>query len=202
MLFRSGFRAGVEGRQRSRAVAEEGLMLTGDENIIDIQYTVFWKIGDPALFLFNIVSPEATVKAAGESAMREVVGQMPANLALAEGRTKIETDTQKLMQKILDDYGAGVLVTQVQLRGVEPPQQVIDAFRDVQRAKAICSKCASRDECLSGALEREEPWGVWGGEQLEMGRIIAGRKPRGRPPVKARQMTQIDEVPVPAHLVA
>jgi membrane protease subunit HflK len=131
-----GFRAGVEGRQRSRAVAEEGLMLTGDENIIDIQYTVFWKIADPGLFLFNIVSPEATVKAAGESAMREVVGQMQANLALAEGRTRIETDTQRLMQRILDDYGAGVLVTQVQLRGVEPPQQVLDAFRDVQRAKA------------------------------------------------------------------
>ena len=132
-----GFRSGVEGRgQRSRGVAEEGLMLTGDENIIDIQYTVFWKISDPGLYLFNIVSPEATVKAAGESAMREVVGQMPANMALAEGRTKIETDTLRLMQKILDDYGAGVLVTQVQLRGVEPPTQVIDAFRDVQRAKA------------------------------------------------------------------
>jgi len=73
---------------------------------------------------------------------------------------------------------------------------------DVQRAKAICAKCSSKAECLSGALEREEPWGVWGGEQLEMGRIIAGRKPRGRPPVKARQVTQVDEVPVPAHLVA
>ncbi len=131
-----GFRSGVEGRQRSRAVAEEGLMLTGDETIFDSQSPVFWKSGEPALFLVTIVSPEATVKAAGESAMREVVGQMPANLALAEGRTRIETDTQKLMQKILDDYGAGVLVTQVQLRGVEPPQQVIDAFRDVQRAKA------------------------------------------------------------------
>ncbi len=132
-----GFRATPDTRgQRSRTVAEEGLMLTGDENIIDIQYTVFWKISDPNLFLFNIVSPEATVKAAAESAMREVVGQMPANMALAEGRTRIETDTQRLTQAILDQYGSGVLVTQVQLRGVEPPQQVIDAFRDVQRAKA------------------------------------------------------------------
>lgn len=132
-----GFRSGVEGRgQRSRTVTEEGLMLTGDENIIDIQYTVFWKIADPGLYLFNIVSPEATVKAAAESAMREVVGQMPANMALAEGRTRIEVDTLRLTQKILEDYGAGVLVTQVQLRGVEPPSQVIDAFRDVQRAKA------------------------------------------------------------------
>jgi len=132
-----GFRATGDARGgRSRTVAEEGLMLTGDENIIDIQYTVFWKIQDPNLYLFNIVSPEATVKAAAESAMREVVGQMPANQALAEGRTRIETETLKLTQKILDDYGAGVVVTQTQLRGVEPPQQVIDAFRDVQRAKA------------------------------------------------------------------
>jgi membrane protease subunit HflK len=68
--------------------------------------------------------------------MREVVGQMQAQLALAEGRTQIEANTVRLMQKILDDYGAGVLVTQVQLRGAEPPQQVLDAFRDVQRAKA------------------------------------------------------------------
>ena len=73
---------------------------------------------------------------------------------------------------------------------------------DVQRAKAICSRCSSRDECLTGALQREEPWGVWGGEQIENGRVIAGRKPRGRPPVKARPVTQIDEVPIPAHLVA
>jgi membrane protease subunit HflK len=132
-----GFRTGPQVRGGSR-VSEEGLMLTGDENIIDIQYTVFWKIDERNVgkFLFAIASPEATVKAAAESAMREVVGQMPAQRALAEGRTQIETNTQRLMQRILDEYGAGVLVTQVQLRGVEPPQQVIDAFRDVQRAKA------------------------------------------------------------------
>jgi membrane protease subunit HflK len=132
-----GFRAAPQVRGASR-VSEEGLMLTGDENIIDIQYTVFWKIDERNVgkFLFAIASPEATVKAAAESAMREVVGQMPAQLALAEGRTQIEVNTQRLMQAILNEYGAGVLVTQVQLRGVEPPQQVIDAFRDVQRAKA------------------------------------------------------------------
>ena len=73
---------------------------------------------------------------------------------------------------------------------------------DVQRAKAICAKCADRDQCLRGALEREEPWGVWGGEQLEMGRIVAVRRPRGRPPVKARPVTVVEEVPIPAHLVA
>jgi len=121
---------------RSTARPEEALMLTGDENILDIQYTVFWKIDDAGKFLFNIASPEATVKAAAESAMREVVGNMQAQFALAEGRPQIEQNAQKLLQAILNDYGAGVLVTQLQLRAVEPPDKVIDAFRDVQRAQA------------------------------------------------------------------
>ena len=73
---------------------------------------------------------------------------------------------------------------------------------DVQRAKAICAKCTDRAACLTGALEREEPWGVWGGEQLETGRVVAVRRPRGRPPVKARPVTPVEEVPVPRHLVA
>jgi len=73
---------------------------------------------------------------------------------------------------------------------------------DIQRAKAICSKCTDRADCLSGALEREEPWGVWGGEELEMGRVAAVRRPRGRPPVKTRPVAPIDEVPIPRHLVA
>jgi len=132
-----GFRQPADGRGgRSRTVGEEGLILTGDENIIDVQYTVFWQIKDSGLFLFNIASPELTVKAAAESAMREVIGQSTSLNALSEGRAQIENSTQKLLQTILDQYGAGVAITQVQLRGVEPPAQVIDAFRDVQRAKA------------------------------------------------------------------
>ena len=73
---------------------------------------------------------------------------------------------------------------------------------DIQRAKAICAKCTGRAECLNGALEREEPWGVWGGEELDMGRVVAVRRPRGRPPVKVRPATAIEEVPIPRHLVA
>jgi membrane protease subunit HflK len=108
-------------------------MLTGDENILDIQYTVFWRIKDARAFVFNIFAPEGTVRAAAESAMREVVGNMRAQEALAQGRVAIETNSQKLLQQILDEYKAGIEITQVQLRGVEPPAQVIDAFRDVQR---------------------------------------------------------------------
>ena len=117
-------------------VPEEALMLTGDENIVDINFTVFWVIKDAKAYLFNIRAPEATVKSAAESAMREVIGETPIAQALAEGRGKIETDTHGLLQGILDDYGAGIEVTQLQLLKVDPPGPVIDAFRDVQRALA------------------------------------------------------------------
>ena len=82
-------------------------MLTGDENIVDINFTVFWVVKDAKAYLFNIRNPDATVKSAAESAMREVIGQTEIADALAEGRGKIETDTQKLLQEILDSYGAG-----------------------------------------------------------------------------------------------
>src|SRR5205085_355782 len=95
-----------------------------------------WVIKDAQAYLFNIRAPEATVKAAAESAMREIVGETQIAQALAEGRGKIETDTQHLLQRILDSYGAGIVITQVQMAKVDPPAPVIDAFRDVQRALA------------------------------------------------------------------
>jgi modulator of FtsH protease HflK len=122
--------------QGTRQVPEEGLMLTGDENIVDVNFTVFWVIKNAQAYLFNIRAPDATVKSAAESAMREVVGETPIAQALSEGRGKIETDTQHLLQGILDTYGAGIEVTQLQLLKVDPPAPVIDAFRDVQRALA------------------------------------------------------------------
>jgi membrane protease subunit HflK len=120
----------------TRQVPEEALMLTGDENIVDINFTVFWVIKNAQAYLFNIRDPDATVKSAAESAMREVVGETPIAQALSEGRGKIETDTQHLLQSILDSYGAGIELTQLQLLKVDPPSPVIDAFRDVQRALA------------------------------------------------------------------
>ena len=122
--------------QVSRQVPEEALMLTGDENIVDINFTVFWVIKDAQAYLFNIRNPEATVKSAAESAMREVIGETPIAQALSEGRGKIETDTQALLQEILNTYNAGIEITQLQLHKVDPPAPVIDAFRDVQRALA------------------------------------------------------------------
>ena len=132
-----GFRAG-EGTARggARQVPEEALMLTGDENIVDINFTVFWVIKDAKQYLFNIRNPEATVKAASESAMREVIGRTPIALALAEGKAQVESGARKLLQDVLDGYQAGIEITQVQLQKVDPPTQVIDAYRDVQRARA------------------------------------------------------------------
>jgi membrane protease subunit HflK len=120
----------------ARDVLEESLMLTGDENIIDIDFAVFWRIRDAGEFLFNIRNPEQAVKSAAESVMREVIGRTPIQPALTEARAQIEQDVRRGVQAILDQYNAGIEVTQVQLQKVDPPAAVIDAFRDVQRANA------------------------------------------------------------------
>ncbi|MGX7741177.1 FtsH protease activity modulator HflK [Rhodopseudomonas parapalustris] len=119
-------------------VPEESLMLTGDENIVDVDFTVLWRIKPDGVgnYLFNIQNPQGTVKAVAESAMREVIGRSDIQPILTGARTTIENAVQELMQKTLDSYGAGVLVQQVQMQKVDPPQQVIDAFRDVQAARA------------------------------------------------------------------
>src|SRR3990170_3820496 len=119
-----------------RDVPEESLMITGDENIVDVDFVVFWRIANAPDFLFNIQNPEGTVKDVAESAMREIVGQNDIEPILTEARAKTEADVQQLMQKVLDSYSAGVQVSQVQLQKVDPPAQVIDAFRDVQAARA------------------------------------------------------------------
>jgi membrane protease subunit HflK len=111
-------------------------MLTGDENIVDINYSVFWLIKDAEKFLFNIQSPVETVKAASETAMREVIARSEIQSILTEGRLQIETDVQEITQSILDEYGSGIQITQVQTQKADPPNQVIDSFRDVQAARA------------------------------------------------------------------
>lgn len=123
-----------------RDVPEESLMLTGDENIVDVDFTVLWRIkpdaGGVGAFLFNIQNPEGTVKAVAESAMREVIGRSQIQPILTGARNTIEQSVQELIQRTLDSYGAGILITQVQMQKVDPPAQVIDAFRDVQAARA------------------------------------------------------------------
>ena len=149
-----GFRAGGDSDQtRSvRDVDEESLMLTGDENIVDIDFVVQWRIKDAGQFLFNIQNPEATVKAAAESAMREVVGQTPIQLVLAEGRIQVEQSSQELLQEILDFYQAGIVITEVKLQKVDPPGAVIDSFRDVQRARADLERQRNEAEAYSNDI--------------------------------------------------
>ena len=132
--------------QPARDIPEESLMLTGDENIVDIDLTVFWLIKDAGKFLFNIRNPEATVKLSAESAVREVIGQTKIQSALTEGRNQIEQSTFARLQKLLDEYGAGIQVTRVQLLKVDPPAPVIDAFIDVQRARADLERLRNEAE--------------------------------------------------------
>ena len=135
-----------------RDVPEESLMITGDENIVDVDFVVFWRIANAPDYLFNIQNPEGTVKAVAESAMREIVGQSDIEPILTEARAKTEAEVQDLMQKILDSYGAGVQVTQVQLQKVDPPSQVIDAFRDVQAARADQERLQNEAEAYSNRI--------------------------------------------------
>jgi membrane protease subunit HflK len=127
---------GARGTQSARDVPEESLMLTGDENIVDVDFKVFWRINNASDYLFNIQNPEGTVKAVAEGAMREVVGRNNIQRILTDQRERVQIDVQTLMQSVLDGYGAGIEITQVQMLTVDPPQQVIDAFRDVQAARA------------------------------------------------------------------
>jgi membrane protease subunit HflK len=118
------------------SVREESLMLTGDENIVDINLVVYWRIQDPLKYLFNIHNPESSVMDVAESAMREVVGQSSIQPILTSARQKTEQAVQQRMQELLDVYTSGIRVDQVQLLKIDPPTTVIDAFRDVQAAAA------------------------------------------------------------------
>ncbi|HTZ37120.1 MAG TPA: FtsH protease activity modulator HflK [Stellaceae bacterium] len=131
---------------------EESLMLTGDENIVDVNCTVFWVIKDAKAYLFNIRAPEKTVKSAAESALREVIGEHPLAMELSAGREQIESETHKLLQQLLDDYGSGIEVTQVTLQRVDPPGPVIAAFRDVQAALADQARLKNEAEAYSNGV--------------------------------------------------
>ena len=149
-----GFRSAADNGRgtANRDVADESLMLTGDENIVDINFVMLWQIKDAGQYLFNIRDPEQTVKAVAESVMREIIGETPIAEATTEGRGDIELQARELIQTTLDDYGAGVLVNQVQLQKVDPPQEVIDAFRDVQRAQADRERAQNEAETFANDI--------------------------------------------------
>lgn len=149
-----GFRTGTDARRSAvtRDVSEESLMLTGDENIIDIHFVVNWVIKDAGDYLFNIQTPEVTVKVVAESAMREIIGKTDIQTALTEGRKQVEDSTLELMQLTLDDYGSGILITRVKMQKVDPPSQVISYFRDVQAAVADLERQRNEAEAYANDI--------------------------------------------------
>ncbi|MBL6854090.1 MAG: FtsH protease activity modulator HflK [Alphaproteobacteria bacterium] len=132
-----GYRtADSDDAQAGQDIPAEADMLTGDENIIDINFTVQWVVKDAGAYQFNVEDPEGTVKAVAESAMREVVGRSQFEAILTQDREHIQMEVRDLMQKTLDDYGAGITVTNVIMQKADPPGDVLAAYRDVQAARA------------------------------------------------------------------
>lgn len=114
----------------------ESHMLTGDENIVDINLTVVWKIKDAKNYLFSMRSPDETVSVAAQSVLREIVGQSEMQPIITGDRGKVEDDTKEELQRVLDEFDAGVQIVRVKLQKADPPREVVDAFNEVQRAKA------------------------------------------------------------------
>ena len=130
-----GFRD-VSGNSSSRRdIADESQMITGDENIVDIDFQVVWNVNDPARFLFNLREPQATIRAVSESAMREIIAQSDLAPILNRDRAAISDSLELLIQTTLDSYDSGVNVVRVNFDKADPPEQVIDSFREVQAAE-------------------------------------------------------------------
>ncbi len=147
-----GFFSNDRKADKKRNLEAESLMLTGDENIVDVEFQVQWQIADIKDFVFNIAEPNQSIRKSSESAMREIIARTPIASALSDGKSKIEQEAKVLLQEILDYYGAGIRVVLVQLRRVDPPAQVIDAFRDVQTAKADKEKEINQAQSYSNDI--------------------------------------------------
>ncbi|HET6236201.1 MAG TPA: FtsH protease activity modulator HflK [Acetobacteraceae bacterium] len=153
-----GYRSGGQqtevagGETNGRDVTSESLMLTGDENIIDINLTVFWKINNAADYLFNVRDPDNLVKAVAESSIREVIGRSPIQPALNTLRQQIENDVHTQTQQILDHYGAGIEITQVTLQGANPPEAVVESFVDVQRANTDAERLRNEAQAYANDI--------------------------------------------------
>ena len=130
-----GFRSNSRDPEVMHALPEESMMLTQDQNIIDVEFAVFWRIGDIEKFLFNIREPQQTIKMAAESMMREVIGQNKLQYALTDGRDQIAADAHQRLQKLMDSYDSGVIISNINLQTVAVPDEVKAAFQDVVNAR-------------------------------------------------------------------
>ena len=153
--YRTDTRTGNQGSMVD--IAEESLMLTGDENIADVKFVVIWQIDPtkPENFAFNVRRPRETIKAVAESAMREVIGRSQIQRILTAERKVIEPAVQELIQKVLDEYGLGAKIIQVQLQSVDPPEQVIAAFRDVTAAQQDQDRLRNEAEAYANRVVPE-----------------------------------------------
>ncbi|HEX2591532.1 MAG TPA: FtsH protease activity modulator HflK [Rhizomicrobium sp.] len=155
-----GYRVNGEGDQSApEEVSEESLMLTGDENIIDVNFTVQWQIKDVSAFLFNVArltdqdgGGTSTIRAVAESAMREIVGQSQFERILTQDRELVQVQVRDLMQKTLDEYNAGIAVNQVAIQKADPPGAVISAYRDVQKARADQERKRNEAEAYANTI--------------------------------------------------
>ena len=139
-----GFRTLKNGQYRT--VEKESLMLTGDENIVDAEMIVQYKIKDPVKYLFRIVGPELTVREAAEASLRTVVGRNKIDETLTTGKFTIQEETKNQLQSILDKYNSGIHVVAVQLQDVSPPKEVLGAFKDVASAKEDKNRMVNQAE--------------------------------------------------------
>lgn len=148
----SGVTANSTDGAANNAASRDKQMLTGDENIVEADCAVFWRIKDAGQFLFSVDKPEFAIKIAAESALREVIGRTPIQAALSDKRQQIAEETKALLQRLLDEEKAGVLITQIQLQRVDPPAAVIDAFNDVQRARADQERARNEAESYANDI--------------------------------------------------
>ena len=130
----------------------ESHMLTGDENIVDINLTVVWRIKNAKDYLFNMRSPDITVQVAAQSVLREIVGQSDMQPIITGDRGKVEDDTKEELQKVLDEFGSGITIVRVKLQKADPPKQVVDAFNEVQRAKADMERFKNEAEAYRNEI--------------------------------------------------
>ncbi|MGH7154925.1 MAG: FtsH protease activity modulator HflK, partial [Acetobacteraceae bacterium] len=150
-----GYRSGTGDETNASArneVPAESLMLTGDENIVDIELTVFWRIDNAVNYLFNTRDPDVTIKAVAESVLREVMGRTPIQPALGPMRAQIAGDVMEQSQQILSGYKSGVQITQVLLQKVDPPDAVVESFRDVQRANTDAERMRNQAEAYANDI--------------------------------------------------
>ncbi len=132
--------------------SHERQMLTGDENIVEADCAVSWRIKDAGKFLFRVSHPEAALKVVAESSLREIISRTPIQAAMSDKRQQVAEQTRELLQSLLDKADSGILVTQVQLQRVDPPSVVIDAFNDVQRARADQERTRNEAEAYANDI--------------------------------------------------